>query len=183
MISKNAVYHKSTKGTEAIATRQHGLAPKLRSILILVDGKRRFEELARLSATLGDTEQLLDQLLMDGFIEETAPAVQATQTAAAMLPTSTLPASAQLSLPQAKQFAVRQLTDILGPTAEELCLDIESTRNVHDYDIAVARAERAARKPRGTSAMAEFRASKRRVEGVSEVPSSPASTMRGSMRG
>ncbi len=36
---------------------------------------------------------------------------------------------------------------------------------------------------RGTSAMAELRASKRRVEGVSEVPSSPASTMRGSMRG
>ena len=36
---------------------------------------------------------------------------------------------------------------------------------------------------RGTSAMAAFKASKRRVEGVSDVPSSPASTMRGSMRG
>lgn len=153
MISKNAVYHKSTKGTEAIATRQHGLAPKLRSILILVDGKRRFEELARLSATLGDTEQLLDHLLVDGFIEEAAPAVQATQTAAAMLP-----ASAQLSLPQAKQFAVRQLTDILGPTAEELCLDIESTRNVHDYDIAVARAESVLRRFSGAAAAAAFAA-------------------------
>ena len=40
MIQKNVVYHKSAKGAEAIATRQHGLSPKLRSMLILIDGKR-----------------------------------------------------------------------------------------------------------------------------------------------
>ena len=41
-------------------------------MLILVDGKRKFEELVRLSSTLGDTEQLLEQLLADGFIEPVA---------------------------------------------------------------------------------------------------------------
>lgn len=153
MISKNAIYHKTAKGTEAIATRQHGLTPKLRSILILVDGKRGFEELARLSATLGDTDQLMDSLLADGFIEEIVPAVQPAPTA----PVAPLAVS-QVSLLQAKQFAVRQLTDILGPTAEELCLGIESTRNVHDYDIAVARAENVLRRLSGAEVAAAFAA-------------------------
>ena len=60
MISKNAVYRKSAKGTEAIANRQYGLGAKLRPVLILVDGKRKFEELVRLSSALGDTEQSLE---------------------------------------------------------------------------------------------------------------------------
>lgn len=48
------------KGAEAIATRQHGLGPRQRSLLILIDGKKNFEDLAKLSAMLGDTAQLLE---------------------------------------------------------------------------------------------------------------------------
>ena len=40
MFNKQAIYHKTPKGTEAIANRQSGLAPRLRSLLIMVDGKR-----------------------------------------------------------------------------------------------------------------------------------------------
>lgn len=64
-----AIYRKSDKGTEAIATRGHGVGGKLRMLLILVDGKKSVEELTRLAAGMGESAQLLKQLEVDGFIE------------------------------------------------------------------------------------------------------------------
>jgi len=124
VIQKNLVFHKSAKGTEAIATRQHGLGPKLRSMLILIDGKRGFEELVRLSQMLGDTEELLGQLLEQGFIEPVAapPAAAAPRqgTASAPAPLAAATATAPLSLTDAQRFVSRRLTDLLGPNAEDL---------------------------------------------------------------
>ena len=72
MISPAAIYQKSAKGAEAIATRSAALGPKLRSVLIFVDGKRSVEELAKLIQGLGDPLDLLGQLVGQGFIEPTA---------------------------------------------------------------------------------------------------------------
>lgn len=159
MIQKNLVYHKSAKGTEAIATRQHGLGPKLRSMLILIDGKRSFEELVRLSSMLGDTEELLGQLLDQGFIEPNAeaPSRAATQPATAP-PAPIAAAAAPISLPEAQRFVSRRLTDLLGPNADELCLKIESARTVKDFQSAVARAEGILRQYKSANAAAEFAA-------------------------
>lgn len=151
MNSKNALYHKSDKGTQAISTRQHGLTPKARSMLILVDGKRGFEELARLSGMHSDAEQLLDQLLADGFIEETAPPAPAPVAAA----TATAPL---VTLSEAQRFAARRLTDLLGPRAEQLCLRIESTRNVVDFHAAVSHAHDIVRDFAGAQKAATFAA-------------------------
>lgn len=157
MIQKNVVYHKSAKGSEAIATRQHGLAPKLRSMLILIDGKRSFEELERLSSLLGDTEQLLGQLLEQGLIEPgaVAPAPAVTSAPAPLAAASGKPA---IALADAQRFVVRRLTDILGPNAEELCLRIEAARNPHDLHAAVARAEGILRQYVSSNVAAEFMA-------------------------
>jgi hypothetical protein len=71
-MQQHSVFQKSEKGSQAIAKRDHALAPKLRSMLILVDGKRSMEELAKLSVALGDTQQLLAQPLEQGYIEDAA---------------------------------------------------------------------------------------------------------------
>lgn len=162
MIQKNLVYHKSAKGTEAIATRQHGLVPKLRSLLILVDGKRGFDELVRLSQVLGDTEELLSQLLDQGFIEPVAGQVpaapttgHATHTTAAPAP---LPAAAPIKLIDAQRFVSRRLTDLLGPNAEDLCLRIEAARNLKEFQSAVLRAEGILRQFKSSHTAAEFAA-------------------------
>lgn len=163
MIQKNLVYHKSAKGTEAIATRQHGLAPKLRSLLILVDGKRGFEELKRLSQVLGDTEVLLGQLWDQGFIEPVAPP---NVTASSVSPSaSQSPASAPaplgaapIKLIDAQRFLSRRLTDLLGPNADELCLRIEAARNLKEFQAAVGRAEGVLRQYRSAQTAAEFAA-------------------------
>lgn len=165
MIQKNLVYHKSSKGTEAIATRQHGLVPKLRSLLILVDGKRGFDELVRLSQVLGNTEELLSQLLDQGFIEpvsgQSAAAAthtgQATRTAPTTAP-SPLAVAAPIKLIDAQRFVSRRLTDLLGPNAEDLCLRIEAARNLKEFQAAVVRAEGILRQFKSAHTAAEFAA-------------------------
>lgn len=155
VIQKNRVYRKSAKGAEAIATRQHGLGPKQRSMLILIDGKRGFDELARLAQAPGEAEQLLDHLLEHGFIE---PSARVDETAPALAASAPAAGTGVFSLAEAQRFAVRRLTDILGPAAETLCLRIEGARNVQDYQTAVARAEAMVREFRGANAASDFAA-------------------------
>ena len=158
MIQKNIVYHKSAKGAEAIATRQHGLSPKLRSMLIMIDGKRSLEELEHLSQMLGNTEELLGQLLDQGFIEPGGSVVTApsplTSAPAALAPA----AGPAITLLEAQRFISRRLTDLLGPNAEELCLRIEGAKNVHDFQVAVTRAEGMLRQFVSAHVAAEFAA-------------------------
>ncbi|HSH91525.1 MAG TPA: hypothetical protein VK996_16175 [Ramlibacter sp.] len=165
MIQKNLVYHKTAKGTEAIATRQHGLLPKQRSMLIMIDGKRGYDELVRISQALGDPEQLLGQLFDDGFIEPmpgAAPAPAPSQ-ATAHTPAAEAPATAgattaapRLTLKEAQRYAVRRLTDILGPNAEDFCLRIESAKNLHDFQVAVQKAEGMVRQFKGANGAQDF---------------------------
>ncbi len=148
-MNKTAVYRKSAKGTEAIAMRQHGLGPKQRSLLIMINGKRSFEELAGLSVALGNPELLLAELEAGGFIEPMPVGAEPEITA----PT---PLGPPITLPDAKRFAVRALTDIMGPTAEDLCLGIERARNAAEFSAATARAEAMLREAIGTAAALKF---------------------------
>ncbi|WP_141512925.1 hypothetical protein [Ramlibacter sp. WS9] len=164
MIQKNVVYHKSAKGIEAIATRQHGLGPKLRSLLILVDGKKTFDDLAQLSQMLGDTNELLTQLSDQGFIEPGAAAPAHHVPARASAPAPLSPASGPgalapaMTLAEAQRFASRRLTDLVGPNAQELCLRIEAARNLRDFQVAVSRAEGMLRQVHSAHTADEFAA-------------------------
>jgi hypothetical protein len=154
VVEKNRVYQKSAKGAEAIATRQHGLTPKLRSMLIMIDGKRGLEELSKLSQMPGDAEQLLAQLLEQGFIE---PGAAAVPPSSAPAPLAAAPAQA-IGLHEAQRFVSRRLTDLLGPNAEEMCLRIEAARNTHDFQVAVKQAEGMLRQFKSASVAAAFSA-------------------------
>jgi hypothetical protein len=158
VIQKDLVYHKSAKGADTIATRQHGLSPKLRSMLIMVDGKRGFEELVQVSQMLGNTEELLGQLLEQGFIEPGASVIAA-PTPVASAPAALAPAAGPApTLAEAQRFVSRRLTDLLGPNAEDLCLHIEGAKTVHDFQVAVARAEGMLRQFKSAHVAAEFSA-------------------------
>jgi len=68
-MTKNIVYDKTAKGREEIATRKYQLAPRLRTLLILIDGKHGMEYLLSKVAGIGLHEESLASLLEDGFIE------------------------------------------------------------------------------------------------------------------
>lgn len=160
MTHKNLVYRKSAKGSEAIATRQHGLGPKARSLLILIDGKRDLEEVTRLAGVQGDPQQLVGQLLHDGFIEEVpgASASESPTPAPAPTPAGAAGAASAVSLGEAQRFATRRLLALLGPTAEPICLRIEATRTAPDFQASIKRAEALVRELRGSHVAADFAA-------------------------
>src|SRR5438093_2367746 len=62
-----SVYRKTEKGLAEIETRAHRLAPRLRSALIMVDGKRNDDELRKL--ILNDPDGALKSLLDEGYVE------------------------------------------------------------------------------------------------------------------
>ena len=53
---------------------------------------------------------------------------------------------------QAQRVAVRRLTDLLGPSAEDLCMKLEATRTPKDFMALVKRAADMLRNVKGDAA-------------------------------
>ncbi|WP_394782059.1 hypothetical protein [Undibacterium sp.] len=62
------VYDKTDKGREEIATRKYQLASRVRTLLVMVDGKQTEDELLKKVAGLGLNQQNIDELLEQQFI-------------------------------------------------------------------------------------------------------------------
>lgn len=151
-----AIYRKSGKGTEAIASRS--LTGKLRTVLILVDGKKPVEELRRLVAGLGEAQDLLAQLEADGYLELVAAPAAAPASSPIAVPSATKPAAAPPApaLAPVKQLATRLLLEALGPLADDLCLKIEAASTLPQFIEAMKRAYAMVREVRGQAAADRF---------------------------
>lgn len=146
------VYRKTAKGSAEIERRQHGLSIKLRSVLIMVDGRRDDGELRPLVGAHFDS--LIDALVVGEFVEAVtvtegpaaggthaaAPAARALPpVSAGLAPLSSLsPSAATAMAPPApsaatgvatflvrRRDAVKQLHDLLGPSADPLTVRVE----------------------------------------------------------
>ena len=62
------IYDKTDKGREEIATRKYQVAPKLRTLLVMIDGRQALESLLRDFALLGLSEDHVDALLRQDLI-------------------------------------------------------------------------------------------------------------------
>lgn len=156
-----AIFQKSAKGQEAIATRSTALGPKLRSLLILIDGRRSFDELAKVAQGLGgDPEALMAQLESEGFIEPVSAQAMAETMPAALAPDPESEAAdsgrPRVPLVQAQRFAARYLTDLMGPGAEAMCMRIEATRTPQEFRAAVRHVEKMLRDVMGPGQAARF---------------------------
>lgn len=70
-ISPTSVFRKTNRAAEELRTRQHGLSPRLRQLLILVDGKRSVEEISR-AMPQPELGSQLAHLERGGFVERGA---------------------------------------------------------------------------------------------------------------
>lgn len=64
----NRIFDKSQKGREEIATRKHGLAQRLRALLVMIDGQRSSADLLEKVSGLGLDEHSIQELLDNGYI-------------------------------------------------------------------------------------------------------------------
>lgn len=62
------IYDKTDKGREELSTRKYQLAPRLRSLLVLIDGKQTAADLLKKIAGLGLNQQSIEDLLDQEFI-------------------------------------------------------------------------------------------------------------------
>lgn len=67
----NAIYSKTAKGSEEIASRTYRLPARLRTLLILVDGRLTGEDLVLRAAQLGHGPDAFEQLEREAFIAAT----------------------------------------------------------------------------------------------------------------
>lgn len=96
----HSYFEKTAKGREEIATRRHGLSLRLRSVLLLIDGKRSVDDLLHAYPGLGLTEALLADLQTQGYIAAIEQTARQNHSGEPKLPraTSKAPAYAQSHL-------------------------------------------------------------------------------------
>jgi hypothetical protein len=65
-----AIYVKTEKGSEEIQNRKYKLAQKMRSLLIMIDGRKPVNDLVEMAAGLGDVGTMIAELESLGLIEK-----------------------------------------------------------------------------------------------------------------
>jgi hypothetical protein len=149
------VYRKTAKGQAEIDTRAHRLVPRLRTALILVDGKRGDAELAKL--IFAEPQQTLQTLLDDGFIEVAGTVVDVPARPAAPPPAAPAkPAPNPKAFEQHRRAAVRSLNELVGPVGEAVAMKIEGARTWEQLLPALQLAQRVIANTRGGAAAEEF---------------------------
>lgn len=145
------IYRKTAKGLSEIETRANRLPPRLRSALIVVDGRRNLAELRPL---ILQPDETLAALAEQGFIEairEAAPPPPAAAPAAAAGA-----AGNPNDFEQTRRAAVRALNDLLGPAAESLAIKIEKARNLAELTPLLTQAAQSVANMRGRGAAEAF---------------------------
>jgi hypothetical protein len=144
-------YRKSSKGVAEIETRAHRLPPRLRSALIVVDGRRSATELHKLIPQ--QAEEVVAALLEQGFIEPVAhaPAAAAPAPRPAARP-------APVDFDSRRRDAVRQFTDLVGPMGEALAMRMERCRSADELRPLLALASQILANTRGRQAATDYSA-------------------------
>ena len=142
----DAVFRKTALGHDELKSRRHGLNPRARQLLILADGRRRIDELARLLPP-PELETYLRLLEGGGFIELVAPGATIDETS-----------------PDADAFAhvrqriVRTLLDTVGPSGDEFAIRLERCASLGELTELLPAAMSIVEAIRGRAASRDFAA-------------------------
>ncbi len=149
-------YRKTPKGFAEVETRAHRLTPRIRNVLILLDGVRTLDSL-RAMVNQGLDENI--QLLLDGdFIE---PAVVPERQRLAPRPEPTPPPRAP-DAPGADFLAVRRdvvrvVNEQLGPVGENVAIKMERAQSAAELRPLLATASQLIQSVGGAQAAQAFR--------------------------
>ena len=153
-MDRGAVLAKTAKGAEELKARTHGLAQKLRSPLIMVDGTATAGDIVAKFGGIPDVEAALEALVAQGFVE-----IRTTKPAAApAVPAAGSPAAAPAQTRQQAMSALtRYLIDNLGPDADALTGRLERARTAAEFAAAVEQCADMLQAIRGAAKAQAFR--------------------------
>lgn len=125
------IYRKTAKGLAEIETRVYRLSPRLRSVLIMIDGKRSDTDLAQM---LPQAAEVLAALAQDDFISEfTRTSATSAAAAAPSSPERTVIRPPQPTFEAMRKDVLRAFNDRLGPTGEGMAVKLEKARNETEF--------------------------------------------------
>lgn len=146
------IYRKTDKGQVEIETRALRLAPRLRTALILIDGRRTDNELRPLLPN--DAGQTFLALLQNGFIE----VVRVVEERAEPRPPAP-PGSSDLRVrlfELRRRDAVRALIDQVGPLGEAVALRLEKCADWTEFKPTLELARQVLEYARGPTVAQEY---------------------------
>ena len=129
------IFDKTDKGREEIATRKFQLTGRLRTLLVMVDGKQSDDELLKKVGGIGLTQESFTELLDNGFIQLAVQAAAAFQPVSAQAaPTSAAP---QPDIPNQFQaiyeFYTETIKSTIGLRGYALQLKVEKAASIEDF--------------------------------------------------
>jgi hypothetical protein len=141
-----SIYDKTEKGREEITTRKHQLASRLRTLLVMIDGKQSAADIMKKVSALGLTEQNLQELLEQEFIVEIAQQAESANGASESPPHVTAAAtspvadsSAAPTMTDAERFQAlynfynETIKSAIGLRGYGLQLKVERAANIDDF--------------------------------------------------
>lgn len=172
-MDKNTLFGKTAAGREALTTRPPGLGPRLRSLLIMVDGKRNLSEFEKLTGSLEQATDSLNALLSGGWVEivgaDGLPKTMARPAAVVPSPADdfepedsqpvmVMAATVVSTLPfsEARRQVVRFINDQLGPMGETLAIRAEGCKTPADLQAALPRIREGLKSFKGLGVVQQF---------------------------
>ena len=106
-----AVLQKTEKGVAEIKTHAQGLEPRLRTLLIVVNGKTTSADLVKQFERVGNVRPMLERLIAEGFVRE-------------------VQAAASVDFKEVRLKLSHALTDAMGPAGDAIALQLEGCKSM-----------------------------------------------------
>lgn len=140
----STLFDKTDKGREEIATRKYQLASRLRTLLVLVDGKHSADDLLNKVAGIGLTQASMTELLENGFIQpvtvappppppETTPSMEAVSVAVSEIQTESALPDGQNQFQAIYHFYTQTIKSMIGLRGYALQLKVEKAGSIEDF--------------------------------------------------
>lgn len=141
----STIFDKTDKGREEIATRKYHLSPRLRTLLVIVDGKHAADDLLKKVGGLGITEDSIAELLNNGFIQAAAPvaaaapltatpqSIQHPETETTDVVTENILPEGQTQFEALYQFYTKTIKSTIGLRGYGLQLKVEKAASIDDF--------------------------------------------------
>ncbi len=153
------VFEKTERGQREIAQPGGELQPRLRRILIMIDGAKPIGDLAPMTRP-GEIEVIVETLLRGGYIVASGgePAAMPFQPAEEQ-PEAPVPASAgpAVDFEQTRRRAMRQVQDMLGPNGDPLAIEFERCKTPAQLRELIGKSLRIIAQALGPARAEEFR--------------------------
>jgi hypothetical protein len=132
-MNKNTLLVKTPQGREALARRPPELGPRMRSLLIMVDGRRSAGELARLAIGLGGEADMVNRLMAQGWVMSHTPDESFVPSVPFPDSQSARPSGFHaVTLSQARQLVSRFVNDEMGPMGASIAIEVETCRSMEE---------------------------------------------------